>query len=323
MQQPRMAQRKRTKLVKTVSEAQGAARADMPGFVRPQLGTLKKSPPTGERWIHEIKLDGYRTQAHLRGDNVRMFTRNGLDWTKKLPAIAESLVEASLGQAILDGEVVVVVDGRPDFAALQADLAAGRQDRLLFYVFDLIHAEGYDLRRSPQLERKRILKALFDDTGLSPPVLYNEHLETDGAEMLEAARRMRLEGIISKKADAAYRSERTDSWQKIKCLIRGQFPIVGFDPEKGGIAALYLARREGSALRFAGKVGTGFTRAVSADLRRRLDAITTTQPDFARKPREPRAVWVEPKLTANVDYSDVTKDGYLRHASFKGLSVKS
>lgn len=292
----------------------------MPGFIRPQLGTLKKSPPTGSRWIHEIKLDGYRTQAHLRDNHARIFTRNGLDWTKKLKAIAEPLTKVSVDEAILDGEVVVVADGRPDFAALQADLASGRQDRLLFYVFDVMYAEGYDLRRSPQIERKRILKALFEDTGIQPPVLYNEHLETDGAEMLEAARRMKLEGIISKRIDAPYRSDRTDSWQKIKCLVRGQFPIVGFAPEKGGIAALYLAWSEGGALRFAGKVGTGFTRAVSADLRRRLDAITIPRPQFAQKPREPGAVWVEPRLTANVDYSDVTKDGYLRHASFKGLN---
>jgi bifunctional non-homologous end joining protein LigD len=170
---------------------------------------------------------------------------------------------------------VVVEDQRTNFGALQADLAAGRQDRMLFYAFDLLYLEGFDLRRSPRTERKRILKSLYDETGLSAPVLYSEHLETDGYEMFEAARRMNLEGIVSKRIDAPYRSDRTESWRKIKTSVRDKFPIVGFIPDPGGIAALYLGKRDGKELRYVGKVGAGFTRATSADLRQRLDALVT------------------------------------------------
>jgi bifunctional non-homologous end joining protein LigD len=137
--------------------------------------------------------------------------------------------------------VVAVPDSRTDFGALQADLSAGRQDRLLYYAFDLLHLDGYDLRKVPLLERKRLLKDLIDRTGLAAPVLYSEHMETDGAEMFEAARRMNLEGIVSKRVDAPYRSDRTESWQKIKTSVRDKFPIVGFIKDPGGIAALYRA----------------------------------------------------------------------------------
>jgi bifunctional non-homologous end joining protein LigD len=187
--------------------------------------------------------------------------------------------------------------------------------------FDLLYLEGFDLRRSPQIERKRIPKSLFDETGLAAPVLYSEHLETDGAEMFEAARRMNLEGIVSKRIDAPYRSgDRNDSWQKIKTTIRDKFQIVGFIPEAGGIAALYLGKREGKELRFVGKVGTGFTRAVSADLRKRLDALVTPKSKLTPPVRKPKATWVDPKLIADVEYRDITSEGYLRHTSFKELA---
>ncbi|HEX7883552.1 MAG TPA: non-homologous end-joining DNA ligase [Afipia sp.] len=223
-------------------------------------------------------------------------------------------------QAIIDGEIVVVVDERTDFGALQADLAAGRQDRLLFYAFDLLYLDGYDLRSVPLLERKRILKALFEKADPAAPVLYSEHLETDGAEMFEAAKRLNWEGIVSKRADAPYRSgDRSDSWQKIKTSVRGTFPIVGFIPGVGGISALYLGKRDGKELRYVGKVGTGFTRTVSADLRKRLDAIATPKQRLTKPVRKPKAKWVEPSLIADVEYRDITAEGYLRHPSFKGL----
>jgi bifunctional non-homologous end joining protein LigD len=191
---------------------------------------------------------------------------------------------------------------------------------MLYYAFDLLHLDGYDLRRVPLVERKRLLKDLFDRTGLATPVLYSDHME-DGAAMFAGAQRLNWEGIVSKRADAPYRSgDRSDSWQKIKTSMRDSFPIVGYIPATGGIAALYLGKREGKELRYVGKVGTGFTMKVSADLRRRLDAIETPKSKLTPAVRKPKAKWVEPSLIAEVEYRDITSEGYLRHLSFKGLA---
>ncbi|WP_244550951.1 non-homologous end-joining DNA ligase [Bradyrhizobium sp. Rc2d] len=289
--------------------------AAMPGFIQPQLATLKPKPPAGEAWIHEIKFDGYRSQIHVSADGTRIFTRKGLNWTKRFTGIAAAW--AGIGQAVVDGEIVVVVDSRTDFGALQADLAAGRQGRLLYYAFDLLHLDGYDLRKVPLRERKRLLKEMIERTGLGPPILYSDHMD-DGVVMFAGAERLRWEGIVSKRADAPYRSgDRSDSWQKIKTARREQFEIVGFVPAMGGIAALHLGKREADGIRYVGKVGTGFTMKVSADLRRRLDALPAPKTKLGTK-RHIR--WVEPELVAEVEYRDITGDGLLRHPSFKGLA---
>jgi bifunctional non-homologous end joining protein LigD len=209
----------------------------------------------------------------------------------------------------------VVVNERTDFSALQADLAADRQDRLLFYAFDLLYLDCYDLRRAPLLERKRLLRNLFDRTGLKAPALYSEHMN-DGVAMFAGAERLNWEGIVSKRADAPYRSGGSDSWQKIKTSKRETFPIVGYVPDLGGITALHVARRDGKKLTSVGKVGTGFTNKVSADLRRQLEALEKPKERIAGK-RHIRAV--EPRLVAHVEYRDITADGHLRHPSFKGL----
>ncbi|WP_375312845.1 non-homologous end-joining DNA ligase [Bradyrhizobium sp. A5] len=292
----------------------------MLGFLSPQLATLKTKPPTGEAWVHEIKFDGYRAQVHLAGGRPRVFTRSGLDWTKKFSEIAGAFAASPISQAIVDGEIVVVHDGRTDFAELQAELAAGRQGRLLFYAFDLLYRDGYDLRRVPQIERKRLLKEMMDEAGLEAPVLYSEHMATSGAEMFAAAAKLNWEGIVSKRADAPYRSDRNEGWLKIKCSQRGQFPVVGFIKDPGGIAALYLGKRVGKELQYVGKVGTGFTRKMSADLRRKLDALASPKSKLTKPIRKPKATWVDPKLVADVEYRDITSEGYLRHSSFKGLA---
>ncbi|WP_256805795.1 non-homologous end-joining DNA ligase [Bradyrhizobium sp. Bra64] len=289
----------------------------MPGFIPPQLATLRPKPPAGADWIHEIKFDGYRAQAHVSADGTKVYTRSGLNWTKRFPTIAAELAGAGIDQAVIDGEIVVVVGERTDFGALQADLAAGRYDRMLFYAFDLLHLDGHDLRKVPLRERKRLLQELMQRHKLAAPVLYSEHMD-DGVSMFAGAERLNWEGIVSKRADAPYRSgDRSDSWQKIKTSKRETFPIVGFVPAMGGIAALHVARRDGNKLTYVGKVGTGFTMKVSADLRRRLDALPPPKTKlFAKK--HIRAV--EPTLVAHVEYRDITADGYLRHPSFKGLA---
>jgi bifunctional non-homologous end joining protein LigD len=301
----------------TLNTVEGAVRAPMPGFVPPQLATLRPRPPGGADWIHEIKFDGYRAQAHVSADGTRIFTRKGLNWTKRFSAIAAELGGAGIGQAVIDGEIVVVVAERTDFGALQADLAAGRQDQLLFYAFDLLHLDGYDLQKVPLIERKRLLQELLDRHKLTAPILFSDHMD-DGVAMFRGAEKLRWEGIVSKRANAPYRSgDRSDSWQKIKTARREQFHVVGFVPAMGGIAALHLGKRESDGIRYVGKVGTGFSMKVSADLRRLLDALP---PPKERLFRKAKVKLVEPQLVAEVEYRDVTADGCLRHPSFKGLA---
>jgi bifunctional non-homologous end joining protein LigD len=288
----------------------------MPGFIKPQLATLKEHAPSGAQWIHEIKYDGYRTQVHLDRGVANIFTRNGHNWTNRFSHIASSFKLRS--QTIFDGEIVVVHGGRTNFSELQADLAKGRQDRMLFYAFDILFHNGADLRGRAQLERKEILKELIDM--LDPPVIYSEHHEGDGQELFEAASKLKYEGIVSKRIDAPYRSERVEAWQKIKTVQKGRFPVVGFIKDPTGVAALYLGKQEGKDLVYMGKVGTGWSRTKSAEIRKALDTVISPKQKLTRTIKKPKATWVEPKFYAEVEYRDITSEGLLRASSFKGLS---
>ncbi|TWC05047.1 bifunctional non-homologous end joining protein LigD [Bradyrhizobium macuxiense] len=291
----------------------------MPGFIKPQLATLRsKAPETG--YLHEIKYDGYRVQIHLNQGRAKAYTRNGLDWTKRFSAIAKAF--GIPGQAIIDGEIVVVHEGRTNFSELQAELARGRQDRLLYYAFDLLWLDGQDLRKLPQIERKSMLRGLFDAYELSPPLLYSEHLEGDGHELFVHASKLKYEGIVSKKADAPYRSDRNDGWLKIKTVQREQFPVVGFVKDPTGVAALYLGKREGRELIYMGKVGTGWSRTASSQIRKQLDTVVSPKSKLTKPIRKPKATWVEPKFYADVEYRDISSEGLLRASSFKGLSKR-
>ncbi|MET4512562.1 non-homologous end-joining DNA ligase [Bradyrhizobium sp. I1.7.5] len=291
------------------------AKAAMPGFIKPQLATLKMKAPS-EGWIHEIKFDGYRAQVHVDKGMARIFTRNGHDWTKRFAAIAGAFRLKS--QTIFDGEVVVVHEGRTNFSELQADLAKGRQDRMLFYAFDILFHNGEDLRSRPQLYRKERLKELIDM--LDPPVLYSEHMEGDGHELFEAATRLNYEGIVSKRADASYRSDRNEAWLKIKTVQKGKFPVVGFVKDPTGVAALYLGKKEGKELVYMGKVGTGWDRTTSGKIRKALDTVVSPKSKLSKQLKKPKATWVDPVFTAEIEYRDITSDGLLRASSFKGLS---
>ena len=220
---------------------------------------------------------------------------------------------------ILDGEVIVEKDGRSNFSELQAELAAGRKRRLHYYVFDLLYFDGFDLRESPQIERKRVLELLLQEVAVAPPIFYSAHFPTDGRELFQHACKLKLEGTISKLANAPYRSERNENWIKNKCVQRAKFPIIGFVPETAGIAALYLGKKEGKDLIYVGKVGTGFNRKTSSEIRKRLNEIIVPTAMLTKPIRKPKATWVEPKYFAEVDYRDITSEGYLRHSSFQGL----
>jgi bifunctional non-homologous end joining protein LigD len=271
-----------------------AGKPEMPGFIPPQLATLRSKAPSGD-WLHEIKYDGYRIQLHLNKGKRKVYTRNGLDWTSRFSAIAGAF-EIS-GQAIIDGEAVVIREGRTNFSELQAELAAGRQDRIRFYAFDLLYLDGSDLRKTPQIERKQLLKTLFEKHTLASPVLYSEHLIGDGQKIFEHAAALNYEGIVSKRADAPYRSERTEAWLKIKAVQKGKFPVIGFDKDPTGVAALYLGKREGNDLVYMGKVGTGWSRTVSSQIRKQLDSVVSPKSKLTKPVRMSKATWVEPRLS--------------------------
>lgn len=206
----------------------------MPGFISPQLAPLKLKAPSGSRWIHEVKYEGDRIQLRIDGDDRRAYTRNGYNWISKFSKIAAAFdIE---GQAIVDGEVVVIHEGRTNFSELQADLGRGDQDRLIYFAFDLLWLDGKDLRKEPQIERKRLLKELIEDHKLGEPIFFSEHHEGDGQALFVAASKLNYEGIVSKRVDAPYRWERVEAWQKIKVVRKGKFPVIGFIKDPSGVS---------------------------------------------------------------------------------------
>ena len=302
-----------------------AAPSAMPDFVEPALATLKPSPPTGPKWLHEVKFDGYRLQARLEGTEVRLLTRSGLDWTDRFgPDIPNALRALPAQQALIDGELVVESGaGASDFSALQADLSAGRNDRFVFYVFDLLYLDGQDLRDAPLIERKGMLEDLVDPE--PGRVRFSAHFGETGSMVLRHACRLSLEGIISKEADAPYRSGRGKSWIKSKCSARQEFVVAGFLPSTTSdklVGSLALGVYEDGKLDYVGRVGTGFSAAVAEDLRSRLEEMRIDKSPFVRKltADEARGVqFVHPELVAEVEFRAWTADGLLRHASFRGL----
>jgi bifunctional non-homologous end joining protein LigD len=296
----------------------GARPADYPGFIEPCLATLRDYAPPGDRWVREIKFDGYRMQAHLNGGESAIYTRRGHNWTARLPALADALKALPANDLILDGELIVQgEEGHSDFGLLQEDLGSGRQDRMVYYAFDLLFLDGFDLRAAPLIERKRVLSEFLPRV---PPLVYSEHLNVDGAEMMKRVCELGLEGIISKQRDAPYYSGRGAIWIKAKCVMTDRFTIVGYVLDvNGALGALRLAKREKSGLVYVGKVGTGFTRASAQSLRKRLDLIQRTTSPVPRL-RKPETIWVEPKVDAEIDFRAVTSEGYLRHPSFKGVT---
>jgi bifunctional non-homologous end joining protein LigD len=307
------------------SALKGAKKGKMPDFVAPALATLMAKPPSGVDWIHEIKFDGYRLQLHLADGKVWLVTRGGLDWTEKFGGnIVKALKAIPAKNAIIDGELVVETGaGASDFSALQADLSARREDRFLFYAFDLLYLDGYDLRTVPLLERKAALEKLVE--GRSESLRYSAHFGEDGGLVLRHACRLSLEGIVSKKADAPYRSGRGKSWIKSKCAARQEFVIGGYVPSsttRQAIGSLVLGVYEEGKLRHVGRVGTGFSHAVAGELMTRLEAMRVTESPFAGKltADEARQVrYVKPDLVAEIEFRAWTADGHLRHAAFRGL----
>lgn len=294
-------------------------------FIEPQLATLERDAPPGRDWLHEVKFDGYRMQAQIAGTEVRLLTRTGLDWTDKFGSeIIAELAGLKCSDAILDGEIVVLADsGVSSFALLQQDLSAKRTNRFFYYLFDLMRLDGRDLRAEPLVERKQALQELLGKQPENPAVRFSDHFFEPGKIMLEHACRMGLEGVVSKRADAPYRSGRGPTWVKSKCTARQEFVIGGYLPSDKtgrGLRSLLVGYYEGGKLHYAGRVGTGFSAKGATALKKKLDALKANASPFDKAvPKGKGLVWVKPELVGEVEFRSWTSDRIIRHASFQGL----
>jgi bifunctional non-homologous end joining protein LigD len=308
-----------------VGGIRGAQKKLLPAFLEPSLAAPCARPPSGPKWVHEIKYDGYRTQARIDGGKVRLLTRKGLDWTDRFKRIAAALKALPPASAWLDGEIVVEDSGISSFNALQADLSAGRQDRLIFHVFDLLYCEGFDLTKATLIDRKALLESVLKLLPAGSPVRFSEHLQEDGPRMLEHSCRLGLEGIISKRIDLPYRPGRGEHWLKSKCMLRQEFVIVGYVPStaaSAAIGALALAYYEHGKLVYAGRVGTGFSAERARSLRDALEKINARKPAFTNAlpaGAEKGVRWAEPRLVADVEFRGLTEERLVRQSAFKGL----
>lgn len=293
-----------------------------PPFREPQKATLVDTVPSGSAWIHEMKYDGYRCLLALGGGSARLYTRSGLDWADKFPEIAEAAQAIDARTALIDGEIVKLDDkGNTSFSALQQAISDGGRDLTLF-VFDLLELNGEELALLPNVERKQRLASLIGD-GRSPLVLYADHIVGQGEKLFEAMCRAGQEGIIAKRADAPYRSGRTKNWLKVKCVNRQEFVIVGWTPSDSkarALRSLLLAVNESGRLRYAGKVGTGFSMAILQDLlgSLRKREVKRAPVDVPRADAR-GAHWVKPELVAEIAFAEFTSEGVIRHGSFLGL----
>jgi len=294
------------------------ASGTLPKFRDFQLATLVDSVPTGSRWLHEVKYDGYRVLIAIAGTRVKIYSRSGLDWTEKFPGIAEAAATLNIGSALIDGEAVAFKDGKPNFSALQDAIANGGD--MTLFAFDLLELDGEDIAALPNIQRKERLRPLID--GADARLQFAEHILGSGEQLFETMCREGYEGIVSKLVDAPYRGQRSKGWLKVKCIRRQEFVIVGWTPsEKSrGFRALLLGLNGPDGFTYAGKVGTGFDTDTMLDLGAKLARLEVKKPTV----EAPRAAvrgahWVEPKLVAEIAFAETTPDGVLRHSSFLGL----
>jgi bifunctional non-homologous end joining protein LigD len=297
--------------------------ARLPGFHKPQLATLSDTVPDGDDWLHETKFDGYRCIASVAGGQVRCYSRAGHDWTERFRSIAKALLDLDCDSALLDGEVVAPqAASGSQFSALQAALSNGGP--LAYYVFDLLELDGEDLKARPLIERKATLRKLLGSLTGGSPVSYSEHVRGSGQDVLDAMCRNGGEGIVSKKAGSVYRGQRTMSWLKIKCTKRQEFVIGGFTPsDKRGrpFASLLIGTFENGELQYRGRVGSGFSGKTLDDLERRMKPLRRKKSAFVAvpKPMSRNARWLRPDMVAEIDFTELTDGGHVRHGVFKGL----
>ncbi|MDD2089884.1 DNA ligase D [Pseudomonas guariconensis] len=308
------------------ARAASAKKAELPDHLQPQLATLVDAPPAGD-WRYEVKFDGYRILARIEGSDVRLFTRNGHDWSAKMPHQVQALRDLKLKSAWLDGEVVVAGEnGLADFQALQNAFDTEHDERITYYVFDLPFLGGQDLRQVPLQDRRETLRQLLEGRE-SEQVKYSADFDQPVDSLLDSACRLELEGLIGKRADSPYSGRRSSDWIKLKCKQRQEFVIVGYTEPKGsrnGFGALLLALHDNDSgqLRYAGKVGTGFSTTTLDSIHARLKPLEVDKPALAKPPTgaDARGVhWLKPQLLAEVAYAQMTRDGVVRHSVFHGL----
>ena len=306
----------------------GAHKAELPEVVEPELATLVAEPPRGDDWLHEIKLDGYRMLARCDSEgDVRWLTRRGHDWSARLPTLSAELRALQLPDALIDGELVVQERGLSSFQQLQNSLNDRHDGRVIYYAFDLIHFAGHDLRGAALVERKRLLAEMLAAAGAGQEsrVRLSAHVRGQGEQFFAHACELGVEGSVCKRADSRYTSGRGRSWVKVKCLQRQEFVIGGFTEPSGArshFGALLLGVQGDGGLEYAGRVGTGFSQRSIAELYARLIDLERAKPAFVAPPRGANARgvhWVEPRLVAEISFTERTGDGMLRHPVFLGL----
>ena len=295
-----------------------------PPFVEPQLAKLADEVPQGTDWLHELKYDGYRILARKVGDVVTLFSRSGLDWTVRFPAIARAIETLPCDSALIDGEIAFVLpSGVTDFKSLQSHIDTP-DPAIRYFAFDLLFLEGRDLCKEPLTERKMRLHALMSTKSVSDLLIYADHVVGDGPAFFDNAAEAKLEGIVSKRADAPYHSGRAKSWLKIKCTKVQEFVIGGYaksDVRGKPFSSLLLGVYDNGRLIYSGKVGTGFNAADLSGLAKKFKPLTRASSPFEDVPAalDKSAVWLTPKLVCAVNFTEWTQDGRLRHPSFQGL----
>jgi bifunctional non-homologous end joining protein LigD len=304
------------------------AAVKLPATLAPELATLVDAAPEGDDWVHEIKFDGYRVLARIVNGEVTLLTRNGKDWSARMPSLRRALEELDAGAAILDGELVALNDkGVSDFQTLQNSLKEGEDEALVYYAFDLPFGPDGDLRDRPLVERKSLLRELLEknEKQLAGRVRFSAHVVGSGPEFFANAGKLGLEGTIAKRASSPYQSGRGRDWLKIKCGQRQEFTVVGYTQPGGSrtrFGALLVGTQRDGQLVYAGRVGTGFSQASLDDLHARLQPLAVESPPVVNPPRgaDARGVqWVKPELVAEVSFTEMTQEGLLRHPSFQGL----
>ncbi|TBN37966.1 DNA ligase D [Pseudomonas sp. BGI-2] len=304
----------------------GAHKAKLPAQLKPELATLVEKAPQGD-WSYEIKFDGYRIMARIDHDEVKLFTRNGHDWTHKLPKQAEALASLGLESAWLDGEMVVADEqGVPDFQALQNAFESNRSGDIVYYLFDMPYLNGVDLREVP-VEERRVALATVLKPNKDPLLRFSDAFGEEPEALLNSACQMQMEGLIGKRLGSPYVSRRSSDWIKLKCKHRQEFVVVGYTDPKGsrnafGALLLGLHDRDSGELRYTGKVGTGFNETTLKHIYEQLKPLLAKKPAVVNPPAgfEAKGVhWLKPVLLAEVAFAEMTKDGSVRHAVFHGL----
>ncbi|RYX92526.1 MAG: DNA ligase D [Comamonadaceae bacterium] len=304
---------------------EGARKAALPETFKPQLATLVDAPPgDASEWVYEIKFDGYRLLARLDKGKVQLFTRNGHDWTHKMPALAESLAKLPVKSAWLDGEIIVSGEsGTPDFQLLQNAFDAGHTSKIVYYVFDMPHCEGLDLTGTPLEARRQALQTVMKSVKAAN-LRFSEVFDAAAGDVVHSACAIGLEGVIGKRRGSTYAQRRSADWIKLKCGLRQEFVIGGYTDPKGsrtGLGSLLLGVHDAKGkLLYAGNVGTGFNEKTLRSVKEALDAVAADKSPFAeRTDNDSRAHWVKPQLLAEVSFGEWTRDGRIRHSVFQGL----